>query len=634
MYRRQIDQVRKTSSKYFETAERILDESAEIEGAIRAKSGENITESAGLESLNSSTGLGHVDVIQEAIILSKLRPAYYVLENGIDLENDIEGDPDLTQLIVENKSVLDEICNSVGRIDLINHWSLPYGGTGFLIDDDLVITNRHVARLFGEAIWNGFRFQRGPFGQEMEARLDYKHLLKSEDQQRVNVEEILYIASDMEPDFALLRVNKQNEMSRLLLSPSRAGWGDPVAVIGYPGQDAEKKQKELMDRLFGDVYEVKRFAPGFVTGLEQNDVILTSDYSSLRGNSGSAVCNLETGIITGLHFAGRFEANNYAISANILEAAIRQTRISVQVPSGLPESPTSLKSSFDERKGYVPEFLGGGDLRVDLPILGAWAEDAAPVDGVNDNVLRYTNFSTIQCASRRLPLITAVNIDGARSKRLQRRGNWKLDGRLSAKHQIGNELYRLNPLDRGHMVRRRDPGWGDNAQIAEIDTFHYTNCVPQHEDLNQRHWVGLEDYILEAIETRAFKASVFTGPIFRESDKHLTNQPNAETVQIPEEFWKIAVIVNEATGELSATGYVLSHGPFIRDLIESPFVFGTYRTYQVQIAKIQHETGLLFKNLTEFDPLGTDLTPEVLFSVVANEVIGPDSPILTRTPVT
>ncbi|MGR3198223.1 MAG: DNA/RNA non-specific endonuclease [Paracoccus sp. (in: a-proteobacteria)] len=40
---------------------------------------------------------------------------------------------------------------------------------------------------------------------------------------------------------------------------------------------------------------------------------------------------------------------------------------------------------------------------------------------------------------------------------LKRRGEWRLDGRLHPDHQVGNEVYRRNPLDRGHMVRRRDP---------------------------------------------------------------------------------------------------------------------------------------------------------------------------------
>jgi endonuclease G len=463
----------------------------------------------------------------------------------------------------------------------------------------------------------------------MEARLDYRHLHRSTSKMRAEVTEILFVSEDHEPDFALLRIRNIDDVEPLKLAETPAVTGDPVGVIGYPAEDADRNEKELMDELFGGIYRVKRFAPGFVTELDDDRIVITSDYSSLGGNSGSPVCNLDTGEVVALHFAGRFKEANYAVIAEVIAAARRQvgmpTHAAVDLP---PETPATPVDSLAGRNGYDPEFLGSGDKRVDLPRLGSWGVDVAPVEGTDDDVLRYTNFSTVQSVSRRLPIVTAVNIDGALTQRLRRQGSWQLDGRLKPEHQIGNELYRKNPLDRGHMVRRRDPGWGPDAQQAEIDTFHYTNCVPQHEDLNQKDWVGLEDYILESAETRAFRASIFTGPIFRTTDKRLIEQPDAEDVQIPEEFWKIAVIVNEETGALSATGYVLSHGPFIRSLVESAFVYGSYRTYQVQIAKIESETGLTFGNLARADPLGAELDSEAPFSRVAREVMGPESLVL------
>ncbi|MFN3615222.1 MAG: DNA/RNA non-specific endonuclease, partial [Rubrimonas sp.] len=270
-------------------------------------------------------------------------------------------------------------------------------------------------------------------------------------------------------------------------------------------------------------------------------------------------------------------------------------------------------------------FLGGGALAAPLPGLGRWAADAAPVQGGGVE-LKYQHFSVIQSASRRLPLVTAVNIDGERAFALKREGDWKLDGRLSADHQIGNELYVRNALDRGHMVRRRDPGWGDSreeAERGERDTFHYTNSAPQHEILNQRTWVGLEDYILQNAHTRGFRACVFTGPVFRDDDRRLKAQPGAQDVQIPEEFWKVAVMVNDDTGALSATGYVLSHGPLIRDLVEAAFVYGAYETYQVRIDRIERATGLDFAALRPFDPLARPEIRETLFGEAAFAVRGP-----------
>lgn len=250
----------------------------------------------------------------------------------------------------------------------------------------------------------------------------------------------------------------------------------------------------------------------------------------------------------------------------------------------------------------------------------------APVADDDSGVLKYTHFSIIQSASRRLPLVTAVNIDGERAFKLKRRGEWRFDGRIADEHQIGNDLYARNPFDRGHMVRRRDPGWGDSreeAQQGEIDTFHYTNSVPQHEGLNQRDWLGLEDYILEAAETRGFRVSVFTGPVFREDDRRLKPHVGSTEVPIPEEFWKVAVMINDVTGALSATGYVLSQGQMIRSLTEAAFILGEYATYQVQIARIEAETGLDFGHLRDVDPLGSAL--ENVFGRSAFRVEGPGS---------
>jgi len=628
VYRSQLEQVRQTSKNFYEVAEGALDKvDAANPGARAAR--KSLLDGVALESFGATAEAFDIQNVQEAIILAELRPAYFVLESGIDLKNAVAGDPDLVAVITQNKILLESACQSVGRVDLINHWTLPYAGTGFLIDDNIAVTNRHVAREFAEAIWNGYRFKHGRFGQPMEARLDYRHLHRSQSHQRAEVEEVLYIATDQEPDFALLKVRNLDEVPPLILSATPAPDGAAVAVIGYPAEDADRNEKELMDELFGAVYRVKRFAPGFITGKNDDQIVLMSDYSSLGGNSGSPVCSLETGEVVALHFAGRFKETNYAVAADVLAAASRQMRLTTQAASALLEkTPATSVSDLAGRNGYDPEFLGSGEKRVELPRLGIWAADAAPVEGSEENVLKYTNFSTVQSISRRLPLVTAVNIDGVQSKRLRRKGDWRLDGRLKLEHQIGNQLYRSNPLDRGHMVRRRDPGWGMEAQQAEIDTFHYTNCVPQHEDLNQKDWVGLEDYVLEAAETEGFRATVFTGPIFRDSDERLRDQPGAEDVQIPEEFWKIAVIVNEPTGALSATGYVLSHGPFIRDLVESPFVYGSYRTYQIQIAKIEAETGLTFGTLAEADPLGAEVNSEAPFAQVAREIDGPESLIL------
>ena len=93
---------------------------------------------------------------------------------------------------------------------------------------------------------------------------------------------------------------------------------------------------------------------------------------------------------------------------------------------------------------------------------------------------------------------TAVNIDGRQTVSIPRdRDVWYFDPRLAREDQIGPDLYERNDLDQGHLVRRADPVWGRSAATANEDTFHFTNCAPQHARLNRRTWLGLEDYILK-----------------------------------------------------------------------------------------------------------------------------------------
>jgi endonuclease G len=190
------------------------------------------------------------------------------------------------------------------------------------------------------------------------------------------------------------------------------------------------------------------------------------------------------------------------------------------------------------------------------------------------------------------------------SMRLKReKDRWFLDPRVPAEEQTGEDAYRDNPLDRGHLVRRLDPAWGasrDEAKRCNDDTFHFTNCSPQHEDFNQNQttWAGLEDYILENAENRDLKVSVFTGPVFAEDDEQFAG------VQLPRQFWKVVAMVKEP-GDLSATGYLLSQEELISGLEVAPetFSYGAYKTFQVTVRRIEELTGLSFGRLVDVDPL-------------------------------
>src|SRR4051794_17622294 len=143
---------------------------------------------------------------------------------------------------------------------------------------------------------------------------------------------------------------------------------------------------------------------------------------------------------------------------------------------------------------------------------------------------------------RQLAYMSAVNIDGTKSRNPTRdRDRWYYDPRIAESEQIGEELYVRNNLDRGHIVRRLDPAWGTASQAlaANNDTFHFTNCSPQHANFNQNNdtWQGIENYLLGKATAAGRRLTIFTGPVMTDDD------PLYRGVRLPLHFWKIAVFI-------------------------------------------------------------------------------------------
>jgi endonuclease G len=197
--------------------------------------------------------------------------------------------------------------------------------------------------------------------------------------------------------------------------------------------------------------------------------------------------------------------------------------------------------------------------------------------------------------ARKLAFFTAVNINGGELKQVPRSSDrWYFDPRIDRNYQSGPELYASNDLDRGHLVRRLDPVWGKAAARANEHTFHFTNASPQHRNLNQKTWLNLEDYILDNAGRHDLKVTVFTGPVFRDDDMLYRGR-----YRIPAEFWKVVAMV-KPDGDLSATAYLQTQKNLIDDL---EFAYGSYKTYQVPIERIERLTNLDFGALRLADPL-------------------------------
>ncbi|MCO5366182.1 DNA/RNA non-specific endonuclease [Pseudomonas alliivorans] len=251
---------------------------------------------------------------------------------------------------------------------------------------------------------------------------------------------------------------------------------------------------------------------------------------------------------------------------------------------------TTPASDLKSRKGYAENFLG--DFVVPWPVPDTeLAADVYPLKNAGDR-LDYMHFSITMSRSRRLALYVGVNIDGDSSVEVKRSNDaWSYDGRLPAEAQIGESLYASNLLDRGHLVRRQDPNWGKDAQTANADTFHFTNCSPQMSAFNQKTWLELEDYILDNTRRWKSRVTVFSGPILRDDDRSYRN------VKIPSAFWKVVAFLGD-DGKPSASAYMIDQS---RELGDLSIVFGQLKTWQRSVAQIEKLTGINFGKLADYD---------------------------------
>lgn len=234
-----------------------------------------------------------------------------------------------------NRDWITQRVRSVGRINVPSMPSLPYAGTGFVVGENLLMTNRHVASIFSQGLGD----RKLQFIPGHNAAFDFYHELGQTTSESLTVESILMIHPWW--DMALLKVKGLAANRKpLVLSVT-----DPdslvdreVVVIGYPGYDpnGDEEFQRIQNRIFRSAYYVKRFQPGLFKGRKeiksfQNIVVaVTHDCSTLGGNSGSALIDLETGHVVGLHFGGIYLEANFAVSshdlaqdARVVDAGVR-----------------------------------------------------------------------------------------------------------------------------------------------------------------------------------------------------------------------------------------------------------------------------------------------------------------------
>lgn len=312
--------------------------------------------------------------------------------------------------------------------------------------------------------------------------------------------------------------------------------------------------------------------------------------------------------------------------------------------TGVIEKVEVDQSNYVSRTGYDPAFLGDGALLVPLPKVRDEKLKQEVLLFTYQNVegpeVKYWNYSLIMHKSRKLAIYSAVNVDAnQRPAGAGRDGDrWYSDPRVGDENQIGNEFYKgqstfeadrsKNPFDKGHLTRRLDAQWGQDDETSSRngnDSFHWTNCSPQHWQLNQgsKRWLGLEDYVIKTFAKDTGQACVINGPVFDAPLSHKGQDgriiPDIEgkthtdpifgNVAIPKLFYKMVACKGE-NNQLRVAAFLMSQEDLLQtiDRIQgmppSPEEILTpaeAKIYQIKLKDLEKLTGLDFGPLSDVE---------------------------------
>lgn len=254
--------------------------------------------------------------LETIVHLDGSRPSFLVRDDTVDLKSSPPGS--WSDTLAASADLLGNAIACVGRID-VPEFNPPYVGTGFLVGEDVILTNRHVLQLIarpGAGDWQIAPSATIDFGHEFRGRASVApRALKS----------VLFCGSQFidagaidhsKLDLALIRLEPataNNRPARALSVDIAPDWAQPgltTFVVGYPAPPGYGAYTPtLLEQLFQSLFGYKRLAPGLIAKPSSplSPWSFAHDATTLGGNSGSAV--LVAGrekIAAGLHYGGRF----------------------------------------------------------------------------------------------------------------------------------------------------------------------------------------------------------------------------------------------------------------------------------------------------------------------------------------
>ncbi|BBH69923.1 hypothetical protein ACTI_66080 [Actinoplanes sp. OR16] len=296
-----------------------------------------------------------VEGLEAVIVADGSRPALFVNDDYIDLTAPSIGS--FMAPLARLEPAVRRVCRGVGRVD-DPAAPLGYQGTAWAVADGIVVTNYHVLTAIAPSgVRTGSRFdgRLAPgaavhFGQEING---------GGADRRFPIRRVISVGRDggagwagragMDLNFDgldLAVLELEPVAGRAFPEPIPVARGDDprtrgalsskgryVYLVGYPGGRGVHAP-DVFDKLFDGISSVKRLAPGRIMqapGTVEHDPqgwVFTHDASTLGGNSGSVVVDLESDgqSALGLHFAGSPGRRNWAHATEkitgVLEAVL------------------------------------------------------------------------------------------------------------------------------------------------------------------------------------------------------------------------------------------------------------------------------------------------------------------------
>ena len=271
-------------------ARHIPDSEVEAQKALEALQNGNIPTPAQITALE--------------IVIRLMRPV--MLSHGgalDDLPETANKDLQPTELKDAWSAFRDKIRPYIGSIGRIEGDRNVHVGTGFVVGNGLIATNRHVLAVLtngSEALMAGAA--RIVFKQEAGAA-----------NSSADIGEITEVA-EVHPkkDIVILRA-VTGQRSPLEFADAIPNTGERIATIGFPGKD-DVNNPLFLTSIFDGKFGVKSAALGEVLdGTEDTDIF--HDCSTTQGNSGSPVFAVPSGKVAGIHRSGFFMYRNEAVGS-------------------------------------------------------------------------------------------------------------------------------------------------------------------------------------------------------------------------------------------------------------------------------------------------------------------------------